>query len=73
MIKGAFARNIVWAAFLALVLSFSVDWRLCTIERGKYLLGIFYNGYYQNSSDAAVYKDYLKTHGITHEFIKSNI
>ena len=67
------SRNIVWWALLALVLSTSVNWRLCTIERGKYLLGIFYNGYYQNTSDGIVYKDYLKTHGITHEFIKENI
>ena len=73
MYKKIFARNIVWGALLVLFLSFSVDWRLCAIERGKYLLGIFYNGYYQNTSDGIVYKDYLKTHGITHEFIESNI
>lgn len=71
--KKIFSRNICWMALLALLLSFSVNWRLCTIERGKYLLGIFYNGYYQNNSDGTVYKDYLKTHGITHEFIERNI
>jgi hypothetical protein len=73
MFKEILSRNIVWFALLALLLSVSVNWRLCTIERGKYLLGIFYNGYYQNASDGMVYKDYLKTHGITHEFIKENI
>ncbi len=73
MVRAYLARNIVWAALLALFLSCNVNWRLCTIERGKYLLGIFYNGYYQNKSDGTVYIDYLKTHGITHEFIKSNI
>src|SRR5580658_2421088 len=73
MYKKFFARNIIWFSLLALGLSTSVNWRLCTIERGKYLLGIFYNGYYQNTSDGIVYKDYLKTHGITHEFIKENI
>jgi len=67
------ARNILWGALLVLLLAPSVDWRLCTIERGKYLLGIFYNGYYQNTADGIVYQDYLKTHGITHEFIKENI
>ena len=71
--KQIIARNIVWFALLALLLSASVNWRLCTIERGKYLLGIFYNGNFQNDSDGIVYKDYLKTHGITHEFIKENI
>ena len=73
MVKEILGRNIVWWALLALLLSQSVNWRLCTIERGKYLLGIFYNGYYQNTSDGIVYKDYLRTHGITHEFIKENI
>jgi hypothetical protein len=73
MNKEIFARNIVWWVILALLLSQSVNWRLCTIERGKYLLGIFYNGYYQNTSDGTVYTDYLKTHRITHEFIKGNI
>lgn len=73
MIKAILGRNIVLGAVLVLLLSVSVNWRLCTIERGKYLLGIFYNGYYQNASDGTVYKDYLKTHGITHEFIKENI
>ena len=71
--KEIFARNIVWGVVLALFLSPCVNWRLCTIERGKYLLGIFFNGYYKNSADGAVYSDYLKTHGITHEFIKENI
>jgi hypothetical protein len=71
--KKIFARNIVWAVALALLMSQSVNWRLCTIERGKYLLGIYYNGFYQNISDGMVYQDYLKTHGITHEFIKENI
>jgi hypothetical protein len=73
MYKKIFARNILWWALLGLLLSHSVDWRLCTIERGKYLLGIFYNGNYQNTADGTVYTDYLKTHGITHEFINSNI
>ncbi len=71
--KDILARNIVWWVLLALLLSASVNWRLCTIERGKYLLGIYYNGFYQNAFDGIVYKDYLKTHGITHEFITSNI
>ena len=73
MYQKILSRNIIWWAILALILSSSVNWRLCTIERGKYLLGILSNGYYQNISDGIVYKDYLKTHGITHEFIKDNI
>jgi hypothetical protein len=73
MYKKIFVRNIVLWAILALILSSTVNWRLCTIERGKYLLGIYYNGFFQNVSDGLVYTDYLKTHGITHEFIKDNI
>jgi len=73
MLQKIFARNIVWWFFLSLLLTSTVNWRLCTIERGKYLLGIFYNGNFQNSSDGTIYTDYLKTHGITHEFIKENI
>jgi hypothetical protein len=73
MYKEILGRNIIWMALLALLLSASVNWRLCTIERGKYLLGIFYNGHFQNTSDGTVYKDYLKTHHITHEFIEENI
>jgi len=73
MIKKVLGRNIVLWAILALLLASTVNWRLCTIERGKYLLGIYYNGFYKNISDGIVYKDYLKTHGITHEFIKENI
>lgn len=72
MFKKIFARNILWWFLLTLCLSSSVNWRLCTIERGVYLLGIFYNGFYQNTSDGIVYKDYLKTHGITDEFVRSN-
>jgi len=73
MIKAVLGRNIIYWILLALLLSYIVNWRLCTIERGKYLLGIFYNGFYQNTSDGIVYKDYLKIHGITHDFIKENI
>jgi len=73
MVKKIIAHNIFWYALLALILATGVNWRLCTIERGKYLLGIYYNGYYQNKSDGIVYQDYLKTHHITHEFIKDNI
>ena len=73
MFKKIFARNIFLGVFMVLFLSTGVNWRLCTIERGKYLLGIVYNGNYQNTLDGTVYQDYLKTHRITHEFITENI
>jgi hypothetical protein len=73
MVRKILGRNIVFCGLLMVLLSATVDWRLCTIERGKYLLGIFYNGHFQNVSDGVVYGDYLKTHGITHEFIEENI
>jgi len=73
MDKKYFSSNIIWYIFLGILLSVSVNWKLCTIQRGKYLLGIYYNGHFQNSSDGEVYKDYLKTHQITDNFIKENI
>ena len=73
MLKEILGHNIVWWVLLALFLSVSVNWRLCTIQRGRYLLGIYYNGHFQNENDGTVYRDYLKTHGITHEFIRDNI
>ena len=73
MIKEVLGRNVFLFALLALLISTTVNWRLCTIERGKYLLGIFYNGHFQNTSDGIVYQDYLKTHHITNELIKENI
>lgn len=73
MFKAILGRNIVWWVLLAILLSSSVNWRLCTIERGKYLLGICYNGHFENENDGIVYRDYLKTHGITDEFIRENI
>ena len=73
MYKKILGRNILCWAVLGAILSVSVNWRLCTIERGKYLLGVFYNGHFQNTSDGIVYKDYLNTHNITHEFIKDNL
>ena len=73
MFKKILARNIWLYVLLMLILAVSVDWHKCLIQRGKYLLGIFYNGYYQNSRDGIVYQDYLKNHRITHEFIKDNI
>lgn len=72
-IKNILARNFWLWIVVALIFSWTVNEKLCMIERGKYLLGIFYNGFFQNSRDGMVYSDYLKSHGITHEFIKNNI
>ena len=72
MFKVILSRNIWLYLVLALILGVSVDWNKCVLERGRYLLGIFYNGHFKNSNDGTVYQDYLKRHGLTHdEFQKS--
>lgn len=73
MFKQALTRNIWLYLALALLLAQSADWNKCLVQRGKYLLGIVYNGHFQNARDGLVYQDYLKSHGITHEFIKAHI
>ncbi len=56
------ARNVVVYAIAALVLAFSVRWPQVEEKRSLYLLGIFYNGFFQNRKDGIVYLDYMKRH-----------
>lgn len=67
MLKKILFLNLWFYLIIALVLTVSVDWDKCFIQRGRYLLGIWYNGYFQNPLDGQVYKDYLKRHGKTPE------
>jgi hypothetical protein len=71
--KSILSRNIVLYCVLALVLSHAVNWDKCFHQRAKYLLGIFYNGYFLNKTDGVVYKDYLKRHGTNHEQFKNTL
>lgn len=71
--KYMISRNWVLFVAIGLILTFTVDWQKCFIQRGKYLLGIFYNGYFQNQKDGEVYTDYLKRHGSTPEQFKGLI
>ena len=73
MFKKILCRNFLLYLVLALVLALSVDWGKCFHQRGKYLLGIFYNGYFQNARDGLVYEDYLKRHGTDHESFKNTL
>ena len=66
-LRHILSRNIWLYLGLMVILAVSVDWHLCFQQRGRYLLGIFYNGYFQNSRDGQVYQDFLKRHGTTHE------
>lgn len=62
MISRLLLRNIALYAVIALIFARAVDWDKCFVQRGKYLLGIVYNGHYQNAKDTQVYVDYLKRH-----------
>ena len=73
MMKVIVSRNIVLYLALGLIMSKSVDWGKCFNQRGRYLLGIYYNGYFQNNRDGIVYKDYLRRQGTTHESFVQNI
>ena len=54
-----FLRNITAYIALAAVLTFAVDHAKVRDQRGRYLLGIFYNGHFKNYKDGIVYFDYL--------------
>ena len=58
-IQRVFQRNIVACLALAAVLTFAVDHTKVRDQRGRYLLGIFYNEHFKNYKDGVVYFDYL--------------
>ncbi|HLD87731.1 MAG TPA: hypothetical protein VI955_00230 [Candidatus Omnitrophota bacterium] len=59
MIRKIFLRNVLAYALLAGVFTFTVDHTKVFNQRSKYLLGIFYNGYFKNYKDGVVYFDYM--------------
>jgi hypothetical protein len=73
MLKLFFSRNFILYAIVALILAQSVDWNKCFKQRARYLLGIVYNGYFQNNMDGIVYNDYLKRHGTNHDAFKNTL
>ena len=62
MVKNILLRNLFLYALLVFILGASVDWGKCFVQRGKYLLGIVYNGHFENRRDGRVYEDFLKRH-----------
>ncbi len=58
-----FLRNVLAYALLAGVFMFAVDHAKVFDQRSKYLLGIFYNGYFKNYKDGVVYFDYMIRQG----------
>ena len=62
ILSRIFARNLSVYLIAVLVLAFSVRWPQVEEKRSLYLLGIFYNGYFQNRHDGIVYLDYMKRH-----------
>ncbi len=73
LIKKIFARNVFLYVLVILLLAKSVNWQECFIKRGKYLLGIVYNGSFLNDHDKTVYEDYLKRHGSSPEIFQQNL
>ena len=73
MMQKIFARNITLFLLVAIVLLKTVDWQQCFIKRGRYLLGIAYNGHFLNSKDNTVYESYLKRHGSTNEIFQQSL
>ncbi len=59
MIRKIFLRNVLAYALLAGVFTFAVDHAKVQDQRSRYLLGIFYNGYFKNYKDGVVYFDYM--------------
>ncbi len=57
--KRVLTTNIIAYAALALLFHFAVDHAKVFDQRSKYLLGIFYNGYFKNYKDGVVYFDYM--------------
>ncbi len=58
-VKRILTANIITYAALALFFHFAVDHAKVFDQRSKYLLGIFYNGYFKNYKDGVVYFDYM--------------
>ena len=73
MFRRIISRNIWLYLCFMLILAVSVDWDKCFRQRGRYLLGIFYNGHFQNYRDGLVYQDYLKRQGTDHESFKNSL
>lgn len=57
--KRVLTTNIIAYTVLALLFHFAVDHAKVFEQRSKYLLGIFYNGYFKNYKDGVVYFDYM--------------
>ncbi len=73
MLKRILSSNIVFYALLMLVFAQSVDWRQCFHQRGRYLLGIYYNGHFSNQQDGTVYREFLKRHKTTQESFQNTL
>ncbi len=58
MIKKNLQLSIVGYVVIGVVLFWLVDWRGWEKNRMRYLLGVFYNGHYQNYKDGYLYFDH---------------
>lgn len=73
MIRKIFARNIFLFVIVIVIFSVSMNSKECFDKRGRYLLGIAYNGGFLNANDNVVYEDYLKRHGSSPEIFQQGL
>ena len=61
-IKWMASRSVFAYAGVILICAGSTNFARAFEARGKYLLGIFFNGDFQNYKDGIVYFDYMRRH-----------
>ncbi len=65
VVRYCLGRPLWLYAMLVCVFAVSVDSKIITHQRSRYLLGLFYNGYFENYKDGIVYFDYMARHSPT--------
>ena len=58
-IKRILSANIIAYAALMALFALTLDHAKVQDQRSRYLLGIFYNGFFKNYKDGIVYCDYM--------------
>lgn len=58
--RWCMSRYIVVYMLGALICIACIDWPMVHHKRERYLLGLFYNGYFTNCRDGLIYRDYVR-------------
>lgn len=59
-LSSILGRQLIVYVVLIILAVFLVEWDQVREKRKNYLLGIFYNGYFQNCRDGESYVSYMK-------------